>query len=302
MSASDLASVILPTHNRASVLPRAVRSVLAQTHRDLELIVVDDASTDESVRVLADIDDPRLIVLRLDAHHGAAAARNRGIAAARGTYIGFQDSDDVWDAHKLKAQIEALRSAGPDVGVCVCSYRHHKGGTSRTVAHRPGVLRGERVIDVLLTEKSFGTQTLLLRRETLAAAPAFDESLPRAQDFELCLRLASTGPFVFLDDALVDIYHSEDSISADPFRFAAAIRAIVDKHPALFRAHRRGHALQLFKAGKYYALSGHYSSCVPLLLQSMRLNPWNWKSAALLLGVLSGIVPLVRKRSRELPP
>ena len=101
MHSGGLVSVILPTFDRAELLPRSIGSVLAQTDGHLELIVVDDGSSDDTEGVVARLADPRVRYLRLPENRGLPAARNAGIAIARGEYVAFQDSDDVWAPDKL---------------------------------------------------------------------------------------------------------------------------------------------------------------------------------------------------------
>ena len=104
-------SVILATYNRGYILRQAIMSVLMQTYKDLELIVVDDGSTDNTQDLLRSIKDPRLRVVTLKHNSGISAARNAGIRIARGEFIGSQDSDDVWLAEKLEKQVKALATA-----------------------------------------------------------------------------------------------------------------------------------------------------------------------------------------------
>ena len=102
MSPAPLVSVVMSTWNRAGLVTRAVHSVMGQTYRDLELIVIDNGSTDRTPEALAAIRDPRLRIIRIAVNAGAAAARNAGIRAARGQLIAFHDDDDVWFARKLE--------------------------------------------------------------------------------------------------------------------------------------------------------------------------------------------------------
>ncbi|MGB3624622.1 MAG: glycosyltransferase family 2 protein, partial [Henriciella sp.] len=107
MKPGSLVSVVIPTYNRARTLRRAVESVLRQSYTNLELIVVDDASTDDTKAVLSSINDPRMRVITYEFNRGCAAARNIGARDARGEYLAFQDSDDEWLADKLSKQVAA---------------------------------------------------------------------------------------------------------------------------------------------------------------------------------------------------
>ena len=102
-------SVVLPAYNRRNTVRKAVESVLNQTERDIECIVVDDASTDDTAGVLTEINDSRLRIIRLTENSGACHARNVGVQAAKGEYIAFQDSDDCFHPDKLERQLRSCR-------------------------------------------------------------------------------------------------------------------------------------------------------------------------------------------------
>ena len=119
---SQLVSVILPLYNRAESIVGAINSVLDQTYRNLELIVVDDASTDQSIELVEAISDPRIRLLRHETNQGAAAARNTGIEAAKGGYVAFQDSDDEWLPEKLDKQMQVFLAAPEGVGAVYCGF------------------------------------------------------------------------------------------------------------------------------------------------------------------------------------
>ena len=111
-------SVVLPAYNRRNTVRKAVESVLNQTERDIECIVVDDASTDDTAGVLTEISDSRLRIIRLTENSGACHARNVGVQAAKGEYIAFQDSDDCFHPDKLERQLAFLQETGADVVFC----------------------------------------------------------------------------------------------------------------------------------------------------------------------------------------
>lgn len=103
-------SVIIPTYNRAHLIGRAIKSVLNQTYKDFEIIIVDDGSTDKTEEVVKDFKDERVRYIRREKNKGGSAARNTGIKAARGEYIAFQDSDDEWLPEKLEKQMKAFEA------------------------------------------------------------------------------------------------------------------------------------------------------------------------------------------------
>ncbi|KQY52662.1 glycosyltransferase family 2 protein [Lysobacter sp. Root494] len=144
-------SVVMPVYNAASTLRRSVESVLAQTHRDLELVAVDDGSSDASAEMLAVFAraDPRVKVIRQD-NAGVAAARNAGIKAATGTHLAFLDSDDWWHASKLELQLEYLRTTGARIAYACYQRVDETGALLSTVrppaqVDHPAMLRSNRI-------------------------------------------------------------------------------------------------------------------------------------------------------------
>lgn len=117
-----LVSVVMPSYNAEAFLEAAIRSVVGQTMADLELIVIDDCSKDRSYEIALEQarKDPRICVLRNEVNSGVAKTRNRGIELARGSYIAFLDSDDIWHREKLQRQLQKMQETG--AGICYCSY------------------------------------------------------------------------------------------------------------------------------------------------------------------------------------
>ena len=216
-----LVSVVIPTYNRAATLPRAIKSVLAQDYDNLELIIVDDASTDETAEVLSHVDDPRMRVIVHEKNKGAAGALNTGGHAARGDIIAFQDSDDEWLDGKLSRQMQALSAAPED---CVCVY------CMKIVYGRgPDYVRGKRRIvcvpgpevekvsgdmRLALAHKNIvSNQTVVCRRDAFLRVRGFDERLYNSVDWDFTSRLAALGSFAYVDEPLVNTYIQTDSIS-----------------------------------------------------------------------------------------
>lgn len=223
-------SVIIPTHNRRELLLRAAKSVLEQTEQDIELIVVDDASTDGTQDAAAQIKDRRLCYERLERNMGACAARNRGIELARGEYIAFQDSDDVWLPEKLAVQRRVLEETGADIVFCAFEQFGMDGQRVR-VFPAEDVRGGDISYKQLLRQSLASTQTIFGRAQCFKDT-RFDESFPRLQDYELMLRMAQKYRVVYHADVLVKMYEQGDSISRHPDRLLAAQRRILQMHHA----------------------------------------------------------------------
>ena len=231
---TPVVSVVLPTYNRESSLSAAVRSVLEQSFCNLELIVVDDGSTDGTARLLAEINDERLRVLALPTRTGAPAARNRGIEIAEGRYVAFQDSDDIWGADRLASQVKALDEAEPDVAVVYGrTIRRGRGKELEMPRAQHRALDGD-LSAYLAMDNFVPLPATLVRTELLRAVGAFDPTLPRFQDWDLWLKLADQFRFVFIDEVVLVSYETKGSISLDQGAYFDAIEVILARHREAF--------------------------------------------------------------------
>jgi len=184
-------SVVIPTYNCARYLPEAVDSVLAQTYRDFETIVVDDGSTDNTPEVLAPYGDQIRVIRQANA--GRSAARNAGVLAAQGEYIAFLDADDLWLPQKLEKQI-ALLDARPEVGWVYSDFRRfsEEGPERACNFAEAGIDEPPEGIVLISLMSSFltCTDTIVVRAECLRRVGPFDVSLPVQQDQDMWIRLA----------------------------------------------------------------------------------------------------------------
>lgn len=234
-------SVILPTRNRVSILPQAVRSVLAQTFDDLELIVVDDGSSDGTQTVMEEIADPRLVFIRLENHRGAAAARNTGIREARADLIAFQDSDDEWLPTKLERQVALLTRHNPELGAVGGRYTIDAGSMSGQIA-APRLETGSDYEAELLEGVCLITPVWLIRRPILFDLGLFDERMPCLEDWDLMLRLSTRTRMQAVAENVLIKRGSADSLGGDLSRRATAMEELLRRHGRRFLAHRRRHA------------------------------------------------------------
>jgi glycosyltransferase involved in cell wall biosynthesis len=192
-------SVIIPTFNRRALVCEAVESVLAQHDPDFELIVVDDGSTDGTDVALAPFGH-RLRYVRQD-NRGVSAARNAGVRSARGEWIAFLDSDDLWQPGKLTAQL-AYIAAHPRTQMCQTGEVWIRNGVRVNPCRHHRKPDGD-VFLPSLRRCLVSPSAVMLRRELFEAAAGFDESLPACEDYDLWLRLTQTTPVALIDRPLV---------------------------------------------------------------------------------------------------
>lgn len=280
-SQAGLVSVVLPTYNRARTLARAIRSVLGQTYQNLELIVVDDGSTDETSQVVARFDDPRLNYVQLPTNVGASAARNEGLRRAGGEFVAFQDSDDEWMIEKLEAQITAARLAG-DGPLAVF---HMKVVYGRDEARNYGVgrvccvpilaegLEQRQFIKISHERNLMSPQTLMFSRSCLGAIGGFDPLLTNSVDWDFSLRLVYAAKVIFINEPLVMTYIQDDSISTfkrkavrSQLRILLKIRNYPDVDSKVLAAHFARIGMDLSRLGKR-------DSAALLLRRSVSLAP-----------------------------
>ncbi len=225
MSATPLVSVIIPTYNRAHIIERAIRSVLNQTYSNLEICVVDDASTDNTAEVVTAIHDPRLRYIRLTQNQGGGGARNVGIEATSGRYVAFLDSDDEWLPPMIERLLTYLMQADRRVGAVYCDYYVYDDVQQQISLTRSPMYTGREVYPQLLNGWTQALSTFLLRRCPLVAVGMFDPRLPRMQDYELWVRLSQICDFHAIDEPLV-IKH--EFASAQTSRNLTAINRALD--------------------------------------------------------------------------
>ena len=182
-------SIVVTTHNRAAMLPRAVNSVLAQTYEDFELIVVDDCSSDDTPQVTRTFTDRRIRIVRHEVNRGHAAAVNTGIRLARGEYVAFLDDDDEWLQTKLARQVEVL-DADPRVGLAYTWFDRVDGAGGARRAGGRGTISGDISQEVVGWDLPAGTPTYLVRADAARELGGFDDTLAVCYDWDFMTRLA----------------------------------------------------------------------------------------------------------------
>ena len=221
-------SVVVPTHNRSELLTVTLRSVLRQRDVDLEVIVVDEASTDETAAILAGLGDPRVRTVRHETPRGVSTARNRGTAEARGDWVAFTDDDDLWAPDKLVRQLHAAQVAGRDWA--------YTGSVNIAddfrIIHGLPPLPPEQVMATLPRYNTIpgGGSNVVVRRQTLLRAGPFDTRLLNTEDWEMWIRLANAGPPAWVRSPLMaKRVHSSNS-SLDTAEIVRGARLIQELH------------------------------------------------------------------------
>lgn len=209
-------SVIIPTYNRERLIERSIRSVLNQSYTNIEVIVVDDGSKDNTEKVVKSINDERIIYYK-QKNGGAAKARNTGVRLATADYIAFHDSDDVWREDKLEKQMNFLME-NPQYGMVYCNYEINKIDGLVFVVPRNLNVIGELDGDMFLTllvNNTIGTPTMLLKKELFEELGGFDETLHCLEDWDFALKFSEYYYIGFLDEVLIDVYQQAGSVSTN---------------------------------------------------------------------------------------
>jgi glycosyltransferase involved in cell wall biosynthesis len=244
-------TVIMPAYNRERFIREAIESILAQTFTDLELLVVDDGSTDGTGAIVGAIADPRVRQIH-QPHRGISAAMNRGLAEARGEYVARLDSDDVWLPDMLATQVAVLDER-PEVGVV---YARAQGmeEDGRITQHVWGIAPRfpDDSLRSLVQGDCTSNITAVARRACVARAGGFDETLPTNEDWDLWLRVARHCAFAFTDRVLARFrWHAGSITSRDSPFFRQTLEertAVLDK---LFRDPDLPPAIRAMRADAY---------------------------------------------------
>ncbi|MGG3690175.1 glycosyltransferase family 2 protein [Caldifermentibacillus hisashii] len=287
VSQNELVSVIIPTYNRANLILQAVKSVLNQTYKNFEIIIVDDGSSDNTEDVINVIHDNRIRYIKHAINKGASAARNTGIREAKGKYIAFQDSDDHWLPDKLEKQVKRIENTPDHVGAVFGGYWIiGKGNEKRYFPEQ--VIKDGNIFHTLLKGNVVGMPVVMIKKICFDKVGYFNETLPALEDWELLLRISRDYEFLYINEPLVTVYETENSISMHMENTVKAWKYIFDKYLDIISADHTTLALHYYTLGKYLIRSGNFSGGRKLIFKAVKTNPRNYKylieSSMLMLG------------------
>jgi glycosyltransferase involved in cell wall biosynthesis len=277
-----LVSVILPTFNRLRTLPDAIGSVLSQSVRNLELIVVDDASSEDVEGLVRTIDDARLHYVRRPVNGGAGASRNTGLIQARGTFIAFQDSDDLWLPGKLELQLRQFEELPGDFGAVTGPKILHGRDESRrfgpdrvyVTPHAGGRMPGDvDQVDWLLGDNRLSVQCALFRSNCMPTRQWFDPLAPANEDYDFAIRLAQHTRIFEYATPLVLGSVSEDSISRSQRRQTLGDVRIMQNNRTLLARYPKRKAMLMRSLARFLVYDRKPRLAARFLMQSIAIDP-----------------------------
>jgi glycosyltransferase involved in cell wall biosynthesis len=315
-------SVVIPAYNYARFLADALRSVLGQTYKDIEVIIVDDGSKDNTGEVAkAFSGDPRVRYVYQD-NSGVSAARNNGIRSSRGEYVAFLDADDYWLPGNLEAKVKILDSRQEVALVCsdINIFDHATGRVLSRFWHNPGSDdavdqdKASKAAALCLIDKGCFIQpsAVLLRKSVLSETGDFDVSLKTHEDWDLFVRIVRRFPVAVIDKPLAMVRKHGNSLQSDSEAMsrdavtvlykALSEGSLSDQELRLIRRRiARSHALY----GWFLILHDRSSMGRKEVVVSIKRNPWSFKPYVYLclsfLGksVVSTLVNVKRKRGAK---
>jgi len=267
-------SVIIPTYNRATLLGRAIQSVLAQTYQDFELIIVDDASTDNTESLVKSFNSEKVIYMRHQKNKGTSSGRNTGIRSAKGDYIALQDSDNEWMPEKLEKQMSAFAAAPPEVGVVYTGFymienNKKKYWPSASITPKNGnifssIIKGEYLVS---------PQTIVVKRECFEKYGLFDERFPALEDWEMALRLAKHYHFKYINEPLLQDYIQPDSMSRNKSAMIKSYKMILERYVEDIKQDKGLLAKHYLRLGHFLYSNGEISPGRDYFTRSIKAYP-----------------------------
>ena len=221
-------SVIIPTYNRANLIGNSIKSVLNQTYKNLEVIIVDDGSTDNTKKEIDNIKDGRIKYIKLHKNSGGSNARNIGIKNAYGKYISFQDSDDIFYPEKLEQQIKNIFNQKSNLDFCkikvIINSTFYKFYPNQR--QEKSILKGN-IFNELISKGNFiSTQSILVKKSFMRKY-LFDINMPRLQDYDVILRMIPKVKISYTKNVLVDLNLQKDSLTLSPNKLKLAINILL---------------------------------------------------------------------------
>ena len=223
-------SVIIPTFNRGNLIRNSIKSVLNQTYKNLEVIVVDDGSTDNTKDVVDKLEDERIKYIKLEENKGGSNARNIGIQNSIGKYISFQDSDDIYYPDKLEMQFKNIIYKKSNFDFCKIKVIFNESYSKYYPNRRQeNSISNGNIFDELISRGNFiSTQAILIKKNFISKY-LFDPLIPRLQDFDLILRMIPKVKISYTKKVLVELHVQKDSLTRSESKLKKAVKILFKK-------------------------------------------------------------------------
>jgi glycosyltransferase involved in cell wall biosynthesis len=280
-------SVIIPTHNRAKLIGKAIKSVLNQTYQDFEIIIVDDGSTDNTEETVKSFNNFKIRYISHSNNRGISAARNTGIRASRGKYIALLDSDDEWLPEKLDQQIKVFQNASSEVGV-VCSWSYNIDEKGNYISKRCLPKKDGYIYEDLLSTNPISVPTVLIRKECFHRVGLFDNLLNAQQDWDMWIRIAKYYKFVLIKIPLVKYRIHPNQISKNLEVKVITAKRILKKYANELKKRPGAYSKHHFYIGNRLCHMGKTKEGQRYLLKAILLYPFCIRYYICIVGSLFG--------------
>lgn len=287
------ASVIIPTYRRPEATARAVKSALAQSVQEIEVIVVDDGSGDGTPESVEAIGDARVVVLRQEKNQGVCAARNRGILAAHAPFIALLDSDDELLPASVERRIEYLEK-NPASPLVYSRIYYALSPKLKLVAPEKPLRSGDSFFEALIVGQGLATSAMLARADALRSC-LFDERFYGVDDWDVALKLAKLGPVSFVEEPL-SIVHAEDESEGARITFdfnPESEHLFIDLYREDFDKFPKAEAVVLYKLAMRAVRAGKKELAIRYLDRVTRLDPEQKKARSVLRMLKAGLLPIL---------
>jgi len=266
-------SVVIPTYNRAEMLGTAISSVLAQTYQNIEIIVVDDASQDDTQEVVNSFNKKRIRYLRHDRNKGEAAARNTGIQNISGDYIAFLDDDDEWLPDKLMLQMQVLQNTTRKTGLIYCGFLVVDKDSHKVLRQRMPSNNGN-VHDALMKCNFIAApSTVIIRKECIKKIGLFDEKIAYGLDYDMWIRISKQYHFDYVGQPLVKYHIHPQRLTTNYVLRADGLDDMLKKYGARFILNNNYYRESLLMIGRELCDAGKMSLARKKLFMAIRFNP-----------------------------
>ena len=223
-------SIIIPTYNRGNLIGNSIKSVLNQTYKYLEVIVVDDGSTDNTIEEINKIEDERVRYIKLKQNSGGSNARNIGMINATGKYISFQDSDDIYYPDKIETQLKNIINKHSNLDFCKIKVNFNSSHSQYypNIRQEKSIQNGNLFNELISRGNFISTQAILAKKEFIIKY-LFDPKMPRLQDYDLILRMIPNVRISYTSNVLVELNLQNDSVTLSQKKLKKAVNILLKK-------------------------------------------------------------------------